>query len=265
MPKQIILSGGWALSFSMKKRIIYFGLSFITLAGISCDSENALECFKTAGAYTEKEIAMEIFDKMVVMDEADIYLANGLHPGITVQGGKNIISDIDFSFSDRTLTIKNYNKCLWVRKAGNPKIVITNPALNHIETYDFVNIYSIDTIRYPSLFIFSDGTGNFDLKVNMDSLLINSVFVSNFIIKGKTDFLHLYIINDSRISGKELISDYNRIYHAGSNRLELYPREVLKGQLLGTGSIHLYYKPVVLNVDIQGDGELVDHTGAEGD
>lgn len=244
----------------MKINIYLFLTVAMLIAFIACDSEHAPECFKASGAYSEREVPVEFFSKLIVMDEAEVYLRSEGEPGIVIRGGKNIIPDIDFNFSGETLTITNRNKCLWVRKAGNPEIHITNPDLRVLEAYDFSNFHTPDTLVYPHLFILTNGTGNFDLTVRIDSFLINSDYISNFRIRGEAGYFKLYLVNDSRFDCRELVSGRTRIHHAGSNLLELYPTESLYGEMRGTGNVHYFYHPPLVDVDISGSGELIDRS-----
>jgi len=235
--------------------IIITFLLGITL--FSCDNENALECFKKTGEMTEEEFFLDPFTEIVVMDEADVYLDNGPHQKIYIKAGENLISDINFNVTDSVLTITNKNRCNWVRTPGNPGIYITNNLLDKIEIYDYSNFYTVDTLSLKKLEIYSDGTGNFDITLNLDTLYIESIYISNFKIAGYINSLNILFTNDSRFDGKQLLSNFNEIKHHGSNLIELYPLKSLTGELNSTGSIHYYFDPEFIDVRIEGSGKLI--------
>ncbi len=240
-------------------RLVFSYITIIFLTGVllfSCDNKDALECFKKTGEITEEEFFLDPFAEIVVLDEADIYLQNGPDQKVYIKAGENLISDIHFNVQDCVLTISNKNRCNWVRTPGNPGIYIINSHLNKIEIYDYANFYTVDTLTLHKLSIFSDGTGNFDLLLKSDSLHIESIYISNFKFAGYTNLLTVLLTDDSRFNAKYLISDFNEINHRGSNLIELYPVKSLTGELSSTGSIHYYYIPEFIDMNVMGSGEL---------
>jgi hypothetical protein len=182
---------------------------------------------------------------------------NGEEQRIELVAGKNLLSNIRFEVKDSVLSISNNNRCNWVRTPGNPGVYIYNNHLRRIEIYDYSNFYTTDSLRLNTLSLFSDGTGNFDLLVDIDTLLVESIYISNFTFSGKVDLLRILFSNDSRFDGRELISEYNYIDHNGSNLIELYPVKVLTGQLSSTGDLYYYHNPQVLDMAINHSGKLV--------
>jgi len=232
----------------------------IFLVFVSCNNENAIDCLKKTGEITTREYSVGYFHTIEAIDEADIYLLNAETQRIEVKAGKNLLSNIQFEVKDSVLTIRNKNRCNWVRTPGNPGIYIYNNQLRRIDIYDYSNFYTLDSLHLNGLELFSDGTGNFDLKLDVDTLLIESIYISNFKIAGTVDFLKILFTNDSRFEGKELISEYNEIHHTGSNLIELYPIKVLSGELNSTGDLYYYHDPEILDISISGTGQLVDRS-----
>jgi hypothetical protein len=223
-----------------------------------CNSENAWDCFKTSGEIIEQEILLDAFHTIEVLDEVDVYLSNSEDQHVIIKAGKNLIPKINLKVKDEILTITNDNSCNWKRSPENPGIYIHSNDVTSIHIYDYINIYAEDTLSQNSLFIFSDGTGNFNMKLDVDSLRIESIYISNFEVSGNTDYLHLNFINDGQYYGKNLKSAFCKINHNGSNRIEVYPIESLKGTLRSTGSLYYYYDPVELDVTVSGIGKLID-------
>jgi hypothetical protein len=235
-----------------------FILTWIILVNLSCDSANAPDCFKTTGELTSQEVITGPFHSVVVMDEADVYLGNGDEQLVEIRSGRNLIPEIQLEVKDSVLTIRNKNTCNWRRIPGNPGIYINHDRLRRVEIYDFANVFAKDTLVLEQLEIYSDGTGNFDLIVKMDALLVESIYVSNFQFSGKVKFLEIRFGDDSRFDGSELISDINEIHHYGSNLIELFPVEELTGELGSTGSLCYYHEPEYLDVKINHTGKLMD-------
>jgi hypothetical protein len=224
----------------------------------SCNRDNSADCFKKTGAITTREFALAPFHTIVVIDEADIYLENGTDQQVEIKAGKNLIPEIHFEVEDSILTITNDNRCNWVRTPGNPGIYIRNNQLRKIEIYDFVNFYSPDTLHLNQLQIYSDGTGNFDMMLDVNSLQIESMYISNYKLTGRVQKLEIIFKDDSRLDGKALVSEFNFIQHEGSNLIELFPIKELTGEISSTGDLCYYHVPDFMDVEIKYTGKLID-------
>lgn len=244
----------------MNKLLVTGIYLMLVCAFISCDNPDSMDCFKKTGTMTTKDLNVEPFHTVIVQDEVDLYLLNGNDRNVQIHAGYNLIDKIHCNISGDVLTITNDNTCNWIRKPGNPGIYIVNTDLKKIEIYDYVNIYTPDTLKLSHLQIFSNGPGVADLLLDVDSLIIESIFVTNFYARGKADYFRIYNINDSMIKARYLVSGRIYIEHFGSNVLELYPLEILKGKMTSSGNLIYYHEPDDLQVSVSGTGKLIDNS-----
>lgn len=232
--------------------IVFYALSFF-----SCDSENALDCFKKTGEIVEQEFQLESFNSIEALDEIDIYLFNSSEQKVIIKAGKNLIPKINLKVENGILIITNDNKCNWTRSSENPGIYIFSNDITDIGIFDFTNIISEETLHLENLNIFSDGTGNFDMNIDIDSLSIESRYISNFTFTGNAEFIDLIITGDSRFMAGSLMAEGIQIHHNGSNRVELYPKNSLRGEVGSTGSVYYFHEPEILDVTVKGPGQLI--------
>jgi hypothetical protein len=230
----------------------------LTTSCFGCDSENALDCIKITGEIIQQQVQLDYFNAIEALDEIDVYLINSLEQKVVIKTGKNLAPKINLEVKNQLLTITNDNKCNWTRSPQNPGVYIYSNEIISIAIFDYVNIYAEDTLAQRNLSIYSDGTGNFDMKVDLDSLLIESIYISNFHFSGESDYLYLNFINDSQFYGKNLKSVHCNVLHNGSNRIETFPIQSLEGQVQSTGSLYYFNDPEYLNVAVTGSGKLVD-------
>ena len=241
----------------MKKLILYILTIIFAFSFSGCDSENAIGCFKKPGEIIEQEIHLDSFSLIEVHDEMDIFLVNSTEQRVIIKAGKNLIPQIHLNVDSDILTITNDNSCNWVRSPENPGIYIFSDDIAGIEIYDFANFYSEETLVLDKLSIFSDGTGNFDMNIDVDSLIVRTVYISNFEFSGNANFLDLEITGDSRFLARNLSVLDIIIDHNGSNRVELYPVKSLKGAIQSTGSVYYFYEPEILDVTVKSTGQLI--------
>jgi hypothetical protein len=191
------------------------------------------------------------------MDEIDIFLINSAEQKVVIKAGENLIPKIKLNVKDQILTITNENTCNWKRASDNPDVYVYSNSITNLAIFDYANVYTTDTLIQHKLNIYSDGTGNFEMKVDMDTLNIESTYISNFQISGNTDYLYLQFTNDSQFYGANLISEYCDIIHNGSNRIEIFPVMSLMVKLTSTGNLYYYNDPDYLDVVVSGTGKLV--------
>lgn len=241
----------------MKKLILFILIVLYAFTFSGCDNENAFGCFKKPGEIVEQEIQLDSFSFIEAHDEVDIFLINSTEQKVIIKAGKNLIPQIHLDVEDDILNIRNDNSCNWVRSPENPGIYIFSNDVSGIGIFDFVNVFSEETLTLDNLSIFSDGTGNFDMNIEVDSLFVESIYISNFTFKGDADFLDLIITGDSRFLARNLSIIDVEIDHNGSNSVELYPVNKLKGIIQSTGSVYYFHIPDILDVTVKSTGQLI--------
>ena len=124
----------------MKKSALILSIIFYAISFISCDTENAIDCFKKGGEVVEKEIQLDSFSSIEAYDEADIYLVNSDEQKVIVKAGINLIPKIHLKVEGEILIITNDNTCNWIRSPENPGIYIFSNNISSIGIFDFANI-----------------------------------------------------------------------------------------------------------------------------
>jgi len=241
----------------MKKSAFIISIVLYAISFYSCDNENALDCLKKPGEIVEQEVQLDSFNSIEAHDEMDIYLINSNEQKVIVKAGKNLISKINLNVEHEILTLSNDNTCNWIRSPENPGIYIFSNDISGIGIFDFANIISEESLKLDNLSIFSDGTGNFEMNVDIDSLFVESIYISNFTFTGNAGFIDLILTGDSRFLAGNLLTGDIIIDHNGSNRVELFPINSLKGVVQSTGSVYFFHEPEILDVTIRGAGQLI--------
>ncbi len=224
---------------------------------LSCNNSSAPDCLQSSGNIISEEISLPSFKTIVLIDDIDLYLGAGTEQQVFVRMGVNLIPEIKFDVKDRVLYIKNDNTCNWVRRPGNPGIYVYSDSVARIESYAYNDIFSLDTLHFRRLDLFTDGEGDFNLAVTGDSLYVRSEFISNFYITGSVKFIRILFLDDSQFHGRNLIGQSIYTYQLGSNLIEVFPVMALSGRIESTGSIYYYNDPAKLDISISGTGKLV--------
>jgi hypothetical protein len=242
----------------MKLGVIIFGFFLL----FSCSSP--IECVEASGAATSKEVAVPVFNKIIVYRGISLVISQGDIQKVEVQTGDNLIDNIEVKVVDGLLSIKDNTSCNWVRDYGNTKVFVTAPNLIEIHSKTEKTITSNTFLTYPILRLFSmdlsdgAGTGDFNLKLNNFQTVIENNNVSRFYISGQTNELVLnFYEGNGRFSGENFLSNSVQVFHRGMNDLTVHPIEKISGKMVSTGNLILINKPPIVDVQQLYIGQII--------
>jgi len=246
----------------MKKSIKY--LLIITLF-FSCDSEDAGNCFQTAGNSIQQEFTVSNFDKILINERIELIIKEGATQKVTVETGENLLNDIDIQVVNNELIATNNNTCNFVRGYGLTKVYITSPNIIKIRNSSELAVRSDGVLTYPTLNLIADdfqsdylNIGDFHLSVNNTTLKITSNGISNFYIDGQTTNLTVgFYAGDSRFEGKDLIATNVNITHKSTNDMLVNPQAKIEGDIFSLGDVIAYNQPTIVDVTEHYQGKLI--------
>jgi len=237
----------------MKKLMIIF-----VLALFSCNSEDANDCFQTAGNIIEKDIEVGSFQRILVNRDITLFIVEGSEYKVTIETGVNLINDVSARVIGDRLVLTDNNTCNWVREYGITKITVTTPTLREIRSSSQYTIHSEGILAFPNLTLISEDfnedtpftVGDFNLQINANQLHITSNNISSFYISGSVNDLRLGFFSGSgRFEGEDLIAQNVEVSHRGSNDMIVNPQQSLTGIIRGTGNVISLNQPPVIEVE----------------
>jgi hypothetical protein len=243
----------------MKKIILLIGLIFISF---SCSKPS--ECIEATGAIITKDFTVADFDKITVYQGISLVITEGPVYKVEVQTGENLMSNIQVSFADGLLILKDNTTCNWVRDYGNTVVYITAPNITEINSKTERIIASNGILTYPFLrlvaFDISDGagTGDFNIQIDNNQLVIDNNNVSRYFVSGQTDNLSVnFYDGNGRFNGENLSAKSIYVYHRGSNDMIVKPTEVITGKMVSTGNVILKNNPPIVDVQQLYHGRVI--------
>lgn len=245
------------------KNILYI-LGLIVL--FSCNSENAGDCFQTAGNIVENEVEVAVFDKILVNRDIELIVKQGTEQKVIIKTGSNLINDVEAIVEAGKLILTDNNSCNFVRDYSSTKIYVTSPNITEIRSSTQYDISSDGVLSYPNLSLLSEDYGmpdtftnaNFKLQVDCQTLRIVFNNLSNAYITGKAENLHItFAAGTSRFEGSNLITQHINLWNRSSNDMVLNPQQSIKGRISGTGNVICLTKPTEIDVEEQYKGRLI--------
>lgn len=246
----------------MKKTIYIFSLFIL----FSCNSENAGDCFQTAGVLMTQEFTVGVFTKILVNRDIELIIKEGSPQEVIVETGKNLINDVTIEVVEDQLILTDNNTCNFVRDYGVTKVYITAENISEIRSMTQYDITSIGVLTYPELNLLSEdftesgsvNSGNFFLEVDSDRLSVVFNNLSNAKISGSTENLSVTLAAGiSYFDGANLMAQNVSVRNRSSNDIIVNPRLQLSGEILGTGDVIALNKPPQVDVEEVYKGRLI--------
>jgi hypothetical protein len=238
----------------------------ILLVLLSCDSENANDCFQTAGNIIQQEIEVESFSKILVNRDITLIVKQAASTSVLVETGSNLINDVDVKVENNQLILTDNNTCNYVRDFGITKITVGTPVLTEIRTSTQYTISSQGVLSFEDLTLVSENfnapglftVGDFDLQVNSNNLNVLSNGLSSYDIRGTVNNLVIrFFAGDGRFEGENLLSQNVEVFHRGSNDMIVNPQQSITGSIVATGNVIAKNEPPIIEVEELFNGRLI--------
>lgn len=245
------------------KKIIFIS---ILLLLFTCDSENANDCFQKTGAIIQKEVVVDVFNKILVNRDVELIIKEGPIQKIIIETGENLLNDVTAFVIDGQLILTDNNTCNYVRDYGITKVYVTSPNITEIRSSTQYDVRSDGVLTYPNLTILSEDfnvpdtftSGNFKLQIDNNSLSVVFNNLSNGFISGQTNSLNItFAAGTSRFEGRDLVAQNIQLWNRSSNDMIVNPQQVIKGKIAGTGNVIAINKPPVVEVEEVYKGSLI--------
>jgi hypothetical protein len=244
------------------KKLVYI----LVLCLFACNSEDAWDCFQTAGDIIEMEIEIENFDKILVNRDIELIIKDAPEYKVKVVTGENLITDVNIEVVENRLILTDNNTCNYTREYGITKIFVEAPDINEIRTSSQFVISSDGVLNYNNITLYSEDVigqseftvGDFDLELNSEVLDVFSNNISSFTIQGEVDNIFIGFYSGSgRFEGENLEAQNVEVFHRGSNDMVVNPQQSLIGELRGTGNLISINEPPLMDVERFYTGRLI--------
>jgi hypothetical protein len=215
---------------------------------------------KSSGPQTSEERILSDFKAIEISDLFNVWLVNDTVSKITVEAGKNLISDIKTEISDTTLKISNTSKCRFLRGYGNfPNLTIHVKNLELIQIYEPCNVFTIDTLKGRKLkFTFNSDVSSAEICVESVYLTFDlwSDVTGNYTLKGKSVNLISTSLGYSKINAKDLKCENVTLKDMSTGDYTVSASSKLNVSIFSSGDVFYYGNPIITQ-KIQGSGRVI--------
>jgi len=239
------------------KRVIPYFYTLLLLAVSGCGVSE--DCFKGNGAEVWKSYAISGFSKIKVYSGVGLVIQEGADYEVRLQTTASIQDDIEVTLDGNMLKVKDVSSCNLNRDYGQTTLYVTVPdgslvpRISELELHSKTEqtIRSANTLKSAIIRLYSidledgAGTGDFNIAVENNQLVVESNNVSNFYLRGESQTLNFYFSwGDGIFAGQDLkIKQHISLNHRGSNDVILYPEGTIIGNLYSSGNVILKNQP----------------------
>lgn len=243
--------------------VVVFALIFL----MSCNSDNAPDCFQNAGDTIRDMIPVESFTKITVNENTKLVLKEGSEILVEVETGEFLRNEVKAEVKDGRLLLTDTNNCNFFRKYGLTTFYVTAPNITEIRSNTGFSTVSDGVLAYPEITLVSESfndpenlttDGEFDLELASQNVNVVVNGIAYFKLRGNSANLSVVIAaGDSRIEAASLLVQNITLNHRGSNDILINPQESLRGTIRGTGDVRSYNRPDIVEVQELYRGRLI--------
>lgn len=218
------------------------------------------DCLKGTGKIiSETRQVTEAFNTIELEDNVSLVLTQSADYSIIVEAGENLIDLIETELKHNILTIRNKNKCNWVRSYNKPITVYASlPELVSLQyrsagDVNVTNEFIIDSLRVESW----GGAGSVNMTVDCGvGVYAIHTGTGDLNINGKTAVSYVWNSGNGFFFGEYLKTNYTFISTRGTGDCYINVETDLGVTILHIGNIYYKGNPAV-TADIRGTGKLI--------
>lgn len=242
----------------LNRTSIWFCLLTLLITG--CEKLPGEDCFKSTGETIIEHRSVGPFEHIVLEDNINLILTQGNEEAISVKAGENLLESIITEVNNNELTIKNENKCNWVRDFNKEiDVYLTVRNLCSVTYRSSGLILSTNTITTDSLNIAVwDGTGTIDMDIQTRVSVLSIHYGSvDFHMRGHSNVGYIYAGSYGPFFCEDLVTKFMFMDNRGSNDCYVHCVKQLEVEIEYTGSIYYTGNPEIVKANITGTGQLI--------
>ncbi len=232
-------------------------LLLIVLLG-SCNKDHLFDCLKSTGSIVSEKRSATDFNRIDVYNNPEVVITQDSVNSITVDAGEHIVSGITTEISDGTLTIRNENKCNWMRSYS--KTIAVNV---HVKKLDIIHHHGSSTISSTNqlqnvTFDFNVwNSGDINLSVHADSIFSRQhLAVGDITLAGASNYLYIFNKSNAFTYEKDLQVQNGIVILRGTGDCHVNISQNMNIEIHDSGNIYYSGNPQVTSW-IDGSGKLI--------
>jgi hypothetical protein len=205
--------------------------AFTALA--SCKPDVLEDCFVSNGPPRTREIELPVSPyKLFIHDNLNVVWHFSEKSWIQIEGGRNMISQVEIVQREDTLELRNKARCNWVR-SYNKKIAVDlySPHPKYIEIQGFGTIFGADTLKGSEVTIRQFGAAESKFSVDVHYTHLGFKSYGSLEVTGKADVAYYFTQGGGKLLTENLKVKELRAITENANDLYVWAEDSLYGEI----------------------------------
>lgn len=225
----------------------------------SCSKEQMDDCITSTGIIQREKRELAEFDSIQLYRRLNLVLIEDTVNYAEIEAGKNLIEGITTEVKNGILTIRNDNRCNWMRSYKNPMtIYLHHTNLKRLVLFGSNNVTSQGALKSDSIIVeFRNASGNVNLSLNNKYFFgVQHTGAGDLFLNGTTENLEIYTASLGQVNTLELNAKNALVKSLSAADAFIKANESLYLETFAAGSI--YYTGDAQNVfrESQGSGTI---------
>lgn len=236
----------------MKKLMLVLGL--VALFQYTAQSQSWWRSgISGEGPIVKRTLDLDNFNKLVLTNNAKVYLRQGSTQSVEVEAQENIIDNLVTDVSDRTWKIRFDQS---VRRYDGMKVYITIPTLEGIRLSGSGSIIGENKFTgLDELGVSISGSGDINLEIEANTVDTHISGSGDIRLAGRTNNHGISISGSGEVEAYNLSSANCKVRISGSGDCEVEVQEDLEVRISGSGDVNYKGRPRVSS-RISGSGDI---------
>lgn len=232
----------------------------ISLFLVSCDKDLLNFPKSTGKTVTITRPVENNFTTIYLNDDVNLVITQGDTYSIKLEGGENLLPEIETLINDSTLTIRNKNTFNWLRSYDKEiTAYVTMPHIFELRYEATSNVTNTDTIREDSLTVTATGgSGYIDLIIKTGTAKLSIISGSaDMKFSGKTGVNFIFSDGYGPFHCLNLESGFLFMRNSSTNDCYINVIHHLEYEILGLGNIYYKGNPPEISGTATSSGKLI--------
>ena len=219
-------------------RFLTFLLLSPTVFLLSCLKENAPDCIKSTGAIKTETRYLESFRTLRIFDNLEVtVVADSIHY-VEVMAGENLLGNIETEVKNGELSLRNINKCNWVRSYDKPfQVRVHTKELRDVFHDGDATLSSENLFPANVLFLHITGAGDTDLELKTESVWLDMYELGEVRLHGNNNQLTAYILSMGSLKAENLQTKKASLKLTDQGQGFIQVSEDLTAEINGPGNV----------------------------
>ncbi len=229
------------------------------IVALGCNQPDAPDCFQRAGADGQLKGTLPGFTHLILKSNMDYVLHVDSNWHYKIEGPINLLSDIAFDNSEKTLEVRNDNTCNVVRNKKRRILVhLYAPSFNHLEIQSQGKLTCADTLRQSLYVKYNNANCNSLWLLHNDSTNYEYPKGSGDItIKGISNNGWLYSNAIGKVDGANWQCRNLSVHHNSLQDITVQPLIYLHAEIHNKGNLFIPAWPINWDKNETDEGRLI--------